>query len=293
MTPCQATATLLNGSTVAAGVSYANNNAPGTGTATASYAAANYSPAPVTTTFTITAPTAVTIECSPGAVYTGMQVTPCSGHVTSAFDGLDRPVTVTYSANVDAGTATATASYAADATQPEASGLVYGGATKTVTSPIGKAPSAVALSCPATAPVYTESAVTPACTATATGAGLSTPVPVSYAGNTGAGTATVTATYDGDNNHTGGTGTTTFAISKAPSTVTVSCTPSAVYTGTPLSPVCTASAGGAGLAPTSVPVSPPAITDVGTATVSATYGGDSNHTASTGTGTTTFAVTLG
>src|SRR6266550_1032439 len=85
------------------------------------------------------------------------------------------------------------------------------------------------------------------CSATVTGASLSlTPTP-SYANNTNVGTAGASATYAGDANHIGSTGTGSFTIARAASAVTVTCTAGApyTYTGSAQTP-CTAAASGAG-----------------------------------------------
>src|SRR5438876_8911136 len=81
---------------------------------------------------------------------------------------------------------------------------------------------------------YTGSAQTP-CTAAASGVGMS-PVDVSgslsYANNIAAGAATAAASWAGDLNHTGSTGTGGFAIGQAASAVTVTCPAAAqTYTG--------------------------------------------------------------
>jgi hypothetical protein len=76
------------------------------------------------------------------------------------------------------------------------------------------APSTVTVTCPASVP-YTGSVQTP-CTANGTGAaGLNQALTVSYSGNTVIGTATASASYAGDANHSGGSGSTTFSIISA------------------------------------------------------------------------------
>ena len=141
---------------------------------------------------------------------------------------------------------------------------------------------------------YTGSALTPACTATATGAGslsVNATDSIVFSDNTNAGTANVSASYGGDSNHTGTTGSTTFTINKATSTVTVTCPAGPyTYTGSALTPACTATATGAGNlsvnATNSIVFSDNV--KVGTATATASYGGDTNHLSSTG--STTFQV---
>src|SRR5207244_4775996 len=92
--------------------------------------------------------------------------------------------------------------------------------------------SAVTVTCTAGAPyTYTGSAQTP-CTAAATGVGMS-PVDVSgslsYANNLAAGAATTAASWAGDPNHLGSTGTGGFAIAPAASAVTADCQARAPY----------------------------------------------------------------
>ncbi len=104
------------------------------------------------------------------------------------------------------------------------------GSSDSATFTIDKASSTVTVSCPANV-TYTGAAHEP-CTAQATGVGMS-PVNVTdslvYTANTDAGTATADASWTGDANHTGDTGTATFTIDKAPSTTTVTC-PAGPYT---------------------------------------------------------------
>jgi hypothetical protein len=126
---------------------------------------------------------------------------------------------------------------------------------------------------------YTGSALTP-CTVSVTGAGgldLS-PAPT-YSANTDVGTASASYTYGGDANHTGSSGSDTFAITRATSTTVVTCPASVVYTGSLLTP-CTVSVTGAG----GLDLSPaPTYTSnllVGTASASYDYAGDGNHTGS-------------
>jgi hypothetical protein len=106
-----------------------------------------------------------------------------------------------------------------------------------------------------------------------------------YTDNVAAGTATASASYTGDANHLPSTGQATFPITKATSTVAVTCPASVVFSGAAQTP-CTATVSGAGGLSQSVsPVGYSGNTAVGTATVSATYAGDDNHVGSTGTAT--------
>src|SRR5699024_9576447 len=86
------------------------------------------------------------------------------------------------------------------------------GTSDTVDFTIAKASSTVTVSCP-TGVYFTGAALT-LCTAEVTGVGgLKKPVTdLVYSANTAVGTANVVATYAGDANHNGSTGTGSFAI---------------------------------------------------------------------------------
>jgi hypothetical protein len=251
-------------------VTYGDNVNTGTATASASYAGdANHAGDNGSETFAIAkAPSTVAVSCTAGPfTYSGSPHTPCSGNVTGA-GGLDQSLPVSYSDNVGAGTATASASYAGDANH------LGDSASKTFT--IDKASSHVTVTCPDSR-TYTGSAIEP-CTARATGAGgLDSSLTVSYSSNVDAGTATASATYGGDSNHLGDSGSSTFTIAKAPSTVTVSCAAGPfTFNGSAQTP-CSAKATGAGGLDVSLTVSYSDNVNAGTATASASYGGDANH----------------
>src|ERR1051325_9999829 len=102
------------------------------------------------------------------------------------------------------------------------------------------------------------------------------------------GSAPASATYGGDVNHDGSNNSANFAITKASSSVTVNCPASETYTGSAIEP-CTASFSGAGgLSGTLTPTYMNNV-NVGTATASATYGGDANHDGSNNSAN--FAIT--
>src|SRR5213080_1880983 len=173
------------------------------------------------------------------------------------------------------GTCSLTATRAGDANYNASAASV----PATVT--IHRAASMTVVSCPGAAHTYTGAPIEP-CTAAATGpGGLNVAVtPVTYTSNTNVGTASASATYGGDANHLGSTGTGSFSIGQAASTTTVSC-PVGPYTydGTAHTP-CSATvtgAGGLSLAPTP---SYSGNTNAGTATASYTFPGDANHTGS-------------
>ncbi len=137
--------------------------------------------------------------------------------------------------------------------------------------------------------VYTGQPQTP-CTAVVTLVGESPEsLTVVYTPqNTNVGTVTATASFGGDANNSPATNSTTFQITQAPSTVTVSCPASVeyVYTGSAQLP-CTATVTGAG--GLNQPLTPNYTNNInaGTATASASYS-DSNH--STGSGSSTFTI---
>ena len=116
--------------------------------------------------------------------YTGSATTPATVVVTGG--GLNLTPTASYANNTDAGSATASYSYAGDANHAPSSD------SKNFT--IDQAASVTTVSCPANA-TYTGSPVTP-CTATVTGAGgLNQSVTVNYTNNTNAGLASANACF--------------------------------------------------------------------------------------------------
>jgi hypothetical protein len=60
------------------------------------------------------ASTATTLTCPTDVAFTGAALTPCSASVTGA-GGLNQSLSVSYTNNLNAGTASASASYAGDA----------------------------------------------------------------------------------------------------------------------------------------------------------------------------------
>ncbi|PYX99084.1 MAG: hypothetical protein DMG63_10030, partial [Acidobacteria bacterium] len=170
----------------------------------------------------------VTVDCTAGApfTYSGLALTPCTAVVTGAGN-LHQSLTINYTNNVNAGTATATASFAGDAN--------HSGSSNSVNFTIAKASSTVNVDCTTGAPfTYTGSPLTP-CTANATGVGnLNESLTVNYTGNVNAGTATATANFGGDANHNGRTASSSFVIGKATPTITWT-NPAAITYGTALS----------------------------------------------------------
>jgi hypothetical protein len=280
VTPCTAIVK-AGGAVTSVDVRYTNNTGPGLATAAPdlglyrdpNFYITNSSQAQ----FTIGATTTVTVSCTAGSTYTGSALTPCSATAT-ASDGFRADVPVTYGNNTNAGTATASATYAGDGTGGHL------GSTGSTTFAIAQAPSFVAVTCPVSV-TYTGADLTP-CTITATGAGSLTDVPrIKYSVNRDAGTAEAYGYYSGDDNHLSSNSRNTFTIDKAPVVVTVTCPSSADFTGAPLSP-CTASVTGAGGLAITATVTYSSNVYAGTATASATFAGDANHLSGTSPATT-------
>ncbi|MEO8194934.1 MAG: MBG domain-containing protein, partial [Gemmatimonadales bacterium] len=292
-TPCTVAVTGANLSITPDPV-YANNTEAGVNTASASYSyveSANHLASSDSKNFTIAkAPTTTVVSCSAGPfTYTGTAQTPCTVSVTGA--NLSITPDPVYASNTDAGTATASYTYAESANHLTSSD------SKNFT--IAKAPTVTAVSCPVSV-VYTGSAQT-SCTVAVTGANLSlTPTPV-YASNTDAGTATASYMYAESANHLTSSDSKTFTILKASSTVTVSAltvqydgaahptTAVVAGVGTGITQTVTWGYSGAcSAAPVTVPSTP--------CTATATYAGDGNHNGSTGFNTitiTTKPLTIG
>lgn len=152
-----------------------------------------------------------TVTCPSNVTYDGSAQTPCNASVSGA-GGLSQGLSVSYANNVNAGTATASASYAGDANHDASS--------DSKTFQIAQASSTTVVTCPSSV-TYNGSAQTP-CSATVTGAGgLSQSLTVSYSNNTNAGTASASASFPGDANHTGSSDSKAFTINKANATINV------------------------------------------------------------------------
>ena len=287
--PCTASVTGVGGLNESLTVNYTNNTNAGTANASASYAGdANHTGSSDSKNFTIDpAASTTTVTCGAGPFsYDGSAKTPCTASVTGA-GGLNQSLTVNYTNNTSAGTATASASYAGD--------VNHAGSSDSKNFEITKASSTVTVTCPGTSQTYNGSPQAP-CTAEATGVGMS-PVNVSaslvYSNNTNVGTATADASWAGDADHTGNTGSSSFTISQATSTVTVTCTTGTphAYMGSAQTP-CTAAATGAGMS--AVDVTSSLVygnnINVGAATAGGSWAGDTNHTGNTGSGG--FSITL-
>jgi hypothetical protein len=115
-TPCSATVTGAGSLSQSLTVSYSNNTNAGTATASANYAeTANYLGSSDSKNFTIDkASSTTTVACPASVTYNGAAQEPCTAAATGA-GGLNQSLAVSYTNNTNAGTATASASYAGDA----------------------------------------------------------------------------------------------------------------------------------------------------------------------------------
>jgi hypothetical protein len=209
---CAAPGTILQGATSlspSGEVTYVTSAlTAGSHTITACYSGTNFASSEGAVTQTVDkAPTTTTVTCGAGPfVYNGAAHEPCTANVTGA-GGLNESLTVSYLNNVNAGTATASASYAESAN--------YLGSSDSENFTIDKAPTTTTVTCGAGPFVYNGAAHEP-CTASVTGAGgLNEALTVSYLNNVNAGTATASASYAETANYYGSNDSENFTIDKA------------------------------------------------------------------------------
>jgi hypothetical protein len=267
-TPCTASVTRAGGLNEAMTVNYTNNTGAGTANASATYAGdANHENSTDSKSFEITKAISTTVvTCPASEPYTGSVIEPCTVSYSGA-GGLSGSLTLTYSDNVNVGTTSASATYAGDANHQDSS--------DSKNFEITKATSTTVVTCPASE-AYASSAMEP-CTASYSGAGgLTGSLTLIYLNNVNVGTASASATYAGDVNHEGSSGSKNFEITKASSTTVLTCPASETYTGAAIEP-CTASYSGAGGLSGSLTLTYSNNVKVGTASASATYAGDANH----------------
>jgi len=144
--------------------------------------------------------TTTTVSCPASVPFTNSAQTPCSASV--AGPGLSQSgLTVSYTANVNVGPVTASASYAG--------GGNYQASDGSAVFQIGGAATTATVNCPVSV-FYTGSAQTP-CTGLVTGPGLSQAVTPTYTSNI-VGTATATVNYAAAGNYLGSTASKTFKI---------------------------------------------------------------------------------
>ncbi|WP_281225854.1 T9SS type A sorting domain-containing protein [Flavobacterium aquiphilum] len=270
-TPATVSVSGVGGLSLSPTADYANNTNAGTATASYTYAGdANHEGSSDSKTFDIdkaSSTTTVSIVGGPFA-YTGSAQTPATVSV-SGVGGLSLSPTADYANNTNAGTATASYTYAGDAN--------HEGSSDSKTFDIGKASSTTTVTIVGGPFTYTGSAQTPATVSVSGVGGLSLSPTADYANNTNAGTATASYTYAGDANHEGSSDSKTFDIGKASSTTTVTIVGEPfMYTGSAQTPatVSVSGVGGLSLSPTADYANN---TNAGTATASYTYAGDANH----------------
>ena len=270
-TPATVAVTGAGGLSLSPDAEYANNVNAGTATASYNYAGdANHFGSSDSQDFAIgkaSSTTVVTIAGGP-FTYDGTAQTPATVAVTGA-GGLSLRPDAEYANNVNAGTATASYSYAGDAN--------HIGSSDSQDFTIGKASSTTVVTIIGGPFTYDGTAQTPA-TVTVTGAGgLSLSPDAEYTNNVNAGTATASYTYAGDANHFGSSDSQDFTIGKASSTTVVTLADGPfTYDGAAQTPATVAVTGAGGLS-----LSPDAEyannVNAGTATASYDYAGDANH----------------
>ncbi|PJJ07689.1 hypothetical protein CLU83_0885 [Flavobacterium sp. 1] len=269
--PATVSVTGAGGLNLAPTASYGNNTNAGTASAGYTFAGdANHDGSSDSKDFTIgkaSSTTVVTINGGP-FTYTGAAIEPATVSVTGA-GGLNMSPTASYNSNTNAGTASASYTFAGDAN--------HDGSSDSKDFTIGKASSTTVVTINGGPFTYTGAAIEPA-TVSVTGAGsLNMSPTASYGNNINAGTASASYAYAGDANHDGSSDSKDFTIGKASSTtvVTISGGPF-TYTGAAIEPatVSVTGAGGLNMSPTA---SYNSNTNAGTASAGYTFAGDANH----------------
>jgi hypothetical protein len=272
-TPCTASVTGAGDLNESLTVSYTNNTNAGIAGASATYAGdANHETSSDSENFTIDkAASTTTVSCPASVTYNGAAQTPCTASVTGAGD-LNEALTLNYSDNMNAGTASANASFGGDDN--------HTGSSNSATFAIAKA--AVTATAGSGSTIYDGSPKAPsACAVTGAYTGDLTCANDPATVGPNAGTTTIAAIVSG-------TGLTnfeitpvngSFTIAKADSTTVVTCPASVIYTGAAQTPCTVAVTGAGGLNLTPAPNYTNNIV-VGTATASYNYAGDDNHEAS-------------
>jgi hypothetical protein len=215
--------------------------------------------------------TAVTCPAGP-YTYNGAAQTPCSVAVTGA-GGLNLTPAATYSNNVNAGTATASYTFAGDAN--------HAGSSNSKTFTIDTA--AATISVVGFSGVYDGNAHG-VVSSSATGVNNESLTGLAFDATTYTNVPGGLVHWTFTNaNYADQSGDATVAITQTGSTTTVTCPPGPhTYTGIAQTP-CSAVATGAGVLNTSVTVTHGSNTNAGTATADASFAGDVNHSGSTAT----------
>jgi hypothetical protein len=136
-TPCSVAVTGPGGLSLTPTPTYVNNINAGTASANYTYAGDdNRAGSTGMASFTIPkAPSAVAVACTPSVTYTGLPQAPCTAQATGVgMSPVNVSASLVYTANVNAGTAGATASYAGDVNHNPSSGV--GGFTIARVAPV-------------------------------------------------------------------------------------------------------------------------------------------------------------
>ena len=227
------------------------------------------------------APTVTTVTCPVVAYYTGSALTPCTATVTGP--GLNLTVTPDYFDNTAIGAATAQYAFPGDASYLPSSGS----ASFLIRIPVNVTASSGSITYGANIPSITATitpsvplgsfTVAPVCGVYAT---TDTTYSTALTGVQNAGTYVTHCTGGTSPTYWGVPVDGTLTINKAATTATVLCDPTTVvYTGLAQTP-CTASVVGPNLNLTGLTPTYTNNVNVGTATASYTYPGDTNHLAS-------------
>jgi hypothetical protein len=195
--------------------------------------------------------------------------------VATGAGGLNESLTVSYANNVNAGTASANAEFAGDAN--------HTGSNDAKTFTIDKA--LVTATAGGGSAIFDNSMHAPsACAVTGTYTGDLTCAnnPASVGPNAGTTSIAPVASGTGLGNFDITLVNGSYTIEKAPSTTTVTCPASEIYSGLPLTP-CSATATGVGGLSETLTIVYTNNTGPGTAQATATFGGDANHTGSSDT----------
>ena len=219
----------------------------------------------------------VNVDCTTGApfTYTGSPLTPCTANAIGVGN-LNESLTVNYTGNVNAGRATATANFGGDAN--------HNGRTASSSFVIGKTTPTITWTNPAAITYGTALSATQLnATASVSGTFVYSPAPGTLLTASANQTLSVTFTPTDTSNYATQTASVTITVNKADSTVTVDCTSGApfTYAGSALTP-CTATAIGVGNLNQSLTVNYTGNLNAGTATATANFAGDANHSGSTG-----------
>ena len=234
----------------------------------------NFEITPVNGSFTIAQASSITtVTCPSNVTYNGAAQEPCSAKATGA-GGLNQALTVSYSNNVNAGSASATAAFAGDTNHTASNG--------SATFTIDKAP--VTATAGSGSVIYDGSTHAPsACAVTGTYTGDLTCAnnPASVGPNAGTTSISPVVSGTGLGNFEVTPVNGSFKIEQAPSITTVTCPSNVTYNGAAQEP-CSARATGAGGLDQPLTVTYSNNVNVGSASATAAFAGDTNHTGSNG-----------